>query len=131
MKILRESIIILSIYLIGEIISKSLSLPIPGNILGMLILLLLLCTKVIKVDQVESISNFFLDHLAFFFIPAGVGLLTSFSSIKNSLPKILIICIISTSIVLVITGKVVEFIMNIKKNNLNKGESYNNEYINK
>lgn len=122
MKILRESIIILSIYLIGEILSKSLSLPIPGNILGMLLLLLLLCTKVIKVNQIESISNFFLDHLAFFFIPAGVGLLTSFNLIKDSLVIILIICIITTSIVLVITGKVVELIINIKKNNLNKGE---------
>ena len=123
MKILRESIIILSIYLIGEIISKSLSLSIPGNILGMLILLLLLCTKVIKVDQIESISNFFLDHLAFFFIPAGVGLLTSFNLIKDSLLSILIICVITTSLVLVVTGKVVELIINIKKNNLNKGEN--------
>ena len=121
MKILRESIIILSIYLIGEIISKALHLPIPGNILGMLILLLLLCTKVIKVDQIESISNFFLDHLAFFFIPAGVGLLTSFNLIKDSLLSILIICVITTAIVLVVTGKVVELIINIK-NNSNKGE---------
>lgn len=122
MKILQESIIILSIYLIGEIISKALSLPIPGNILGMLILLLLLCTKVIKIDQIESISNFFLDHLAFFFIPAGVGLLTSFNLIKDSLLSILIICIITTSIVLVVTGKVVELVININKNNLNKGD---------
>lgn len=122
MKILRESIIILSIYLIGEIISKALHLPIPGNILGMLILLLLLCTKSIKIEQIESISNFFLDHLAFFFIPAGVGLLTSFNLIKDSLLSILIICVITTSLVLVVTGKVVELIINIKKNNLNKGE---------
>ncbi|WP_300384064.1 CidA/LrgA family protein [Clostridium sp.] len=121
MKILRESIIILSIYLIGEIISKSFSIPIPGNILGMLILLLLLFTKVIKVEKIESISNFFLDHLAFFFIPAGVGLLTSFNLIKDSLLIILIICMISTAIVLVVTGKVVEVIMKFKKSNLNEG----------
>ena len=122
MKILRESIIILSIYLIGEIISKALHLPIPGNILGMLILLLLLCTKVIKVAQIESISNFFLDHLAFFFIPAGVGLLTSFNLIKDSLLSILIICVITTALVLVVTGKIVELIIKIRNNNLNKGE---------
>lgn len=122
MKILRESIIILSIYLIGEIISKALYLPIPGNILGMLILLLLLCTKVIKVAQIESISNFFLDHLAFFFIPAGVGLLRSFNLIKDSLLSILIICVITTALVLVVTGKIVELIIKIRNNNLNKGE---------
>ena len=78
MKIFREALLILGIYLIGEVISKGFSLPLPGNILGMLILLLLLMTKVIKVEKIESVSNFFLDHLAFFFIPAGVGLISSF-----------------------------------------------------
>lgn len=115
MKIFREAIIILGIYLIGEFISKGLSLPIPGNILGMLILLTLLCTKVIKVEKIESISNFFLDHLAFFFIPAGVGLITSFDSIKDSLILIIILCIITTSIVIVVTGLIVQLIMNLQK----------------
>lgn len=114
MKIFREAIIILGIYLIGELISKFLSLPIPGNILGMIILLLLLCTNIIKVEKVETISDFFLGHLAFFFIPAGVALLTSFDSIKNSLLIILILCIITTAIVLVITGLVVQFIINFQ-----------------
>ena len=59
MKLFREAIIILGIYLIGELISKGFSLPLPGNILGMIILLILLCTKIIKVDDVENVSDFF------------------------------------------------------------------------
>ena len=47
MKLFREAIVIFGIYLMGELISGLLNLPIPGNILGMLILLLLLCIKVI------------------------------------------------------------------------------------
>ena len=77
MKIFREAIIILGIYLVGELISNGFSLPLPGNIIGMIILLLLLFAKVIKVEKIESISTFFLDHLSFFFIPAGVGLISS------------------------------------------------------
>ena len=42
MKLFRQSIIILGIYLLGELISKGLNLPVPGNIIGMLLLLLLL-----------------------------------------------------------------------------------------
>ena len=114
MKIFREAIIILGIYLIGELISKSFSLPLPGNIIGMIILLILLCTKVIKVEKIESISTFFLDHLAFFFIPAGVGLISSFDIIKDSLVHILILCIITTFIVIVATGLIVQFIIKIK-----------------
>ncbi|WLF70582.1 CidA/LrgA family protein [Clostridium septicum] len=123
MKLFRQSIIILGIYLLGELISKGLNLPVPGNIVGMLLLLLLLCTKVIKVENVETVSNFFLDHLAFFFIPAGVGLLTSFDSIKSSLIQIVLVCIIATTIVIVVTGLVVQFVsnkLNIKKNGSEK-----------
>ena len=59
MKIFREAIIILGIYLVGELISKVFSLPLPGNIIGMIILLVLLCTKVIKIEKIENISAFF------------------------------------------------------------------------
>ena len=121
MKIFREAIIILGIYLIGELISKGFSLPLPGNIIGMIILLVLLCTKVIKIENVENISTFFLDHLSFFFIPAGVGLISSFPSIKDSLIYILILCLITTAIVIVTTGLVVQYIIKIKENKMKKG----------
>lgn len=118
MKLFRESIIILGIYLIGELISKGFSLPLPGNILGMIILLILLCSKIVKIENVETISDFFLSHLAFFFIPAGVGLISSFPSLKNSLIPILLICIITTAIVIVVTGLTVQFIINFKSSKL-------------
>lgn len=114
MKIFRETLIILIIYLCGEFLSKFLSLPIPGNILGMIILLLLLLTKIIKVNQIETVSNFFLDHLAFFFIPAGVKLISSFNIIKDDLLIILLICLITTILVILFTGKTVDYISNIK-----------------
>ncbi|WP_425458682.1 CidA/LrgA family protein [Clostridium celatum] len=72
MKFFRESILILSIYFAGEIISKLFNLPIPGNIVGMILLFLLLISNIVKLEKVENLSNFFLDHLAFFFIPATV-----------------------------------------------------------
>lgn len=115
MKIFREAIIILGIYLVGELISKGFSIPLPGNIIGMIILLVLLCTKVIKVEKIENISTFFLDHLSFFFIPAGVGLISSFSSIKDSLIYILLLCLITTAIVIISTGIIVQFIIKIKE----------------
>lgn len=121
MKIFREAIIILGIYLIGELISKGFSLPLPGNIIGMIILLVLLCTKVIKVEKVESISTFFLDHLSFFFIPAGVGLISSFSSIKDSLIYILLLCLITTAIVVISTGTIVQYIIKVKEKKIKKG----------
>lgn len=124
MKIFRESLIIICIYLLGEIISKGLNLPIPGNIIGMIILLILLCTNIIKVEKVETLSSFFLDHLAFFFIPSGVGLLTSFDIIKSSLIQILLICIIATSLVIVVTGLIVQALVKLtSKSKLESGDN--------
>ena len=125
MKIFRETLIVLIIYLIGEFLSKFFSLPIPGNILGMLILLLLLITKIIKVNQIETVSNFFLDHLAFFFIPAGVKLLSSFNLIKNDLLTILLLCLITTVLVILFTGKTVDLILQSKGKRRNKNEHIN------
>ena len=108
-------------YFIGELLAKTLNIPIPGNIIAMILLFLSLCTGIIKVEKVDTISNFFLDHLAFFFIPAGVGLMNSFDSIKSSAIQIVIICIVTTIIVMAVTGIVVQFTSNmLSKRKLHK-----------
>lgn len=109
MKLLRELLIILVIYFAGEILANFLKLPVPGNIIGMILLLILLCTNVVKLEMVDTVSKFFLDHLAFFFIPAGVGLLTSLTVIKDSWIRLLLVCFLSTIITIGVTALVVDF----------------------
>ena len=125
MKFFRESILLLSIYFVSEIISKLLNLPVPGSIIGMILLFVLLTSNIIKIEKVENLANFFLDHLAFFFIPASVGLMTSFGALKGSILKIVILCILTTIIVLSATALTVEFICK-KKSKLENNND--NEY---
>ena len=115
MKLFREAIIIFGIYLLGVLITDITGVPIPGNVIGMVILFLLLYLKVIKVEQISTISNFFLEHLAFFFILAGVGLISSFSVIKNIWLQLLIVCFVTTAITMICTGLVVQKIANKKE----------------
>ena len=110
MKLFREALIILGIYLLGELLAGSLNLPIPGNILGMIILFVLLCTKIVKVDNISNVTNFLLNHLAFFFIPAGVGLMTSIGIIKSTWLQLLIVCLSTTTIIIGVTGIIVQAI---------------------
>ena len=127
MKLFREALIIFGIYLVGELIVSLTHIPIPGNIIGLLLLLVGLCTKVIKVNQVETVANFFLDHLAFFFLPAGVSLMNSFGIIKASIIQIIIVCIITTAIIIASTGLIVQFIVNLlNKNKKGTEESESN-----
>ncbi|WP_426349564.1 CidA/LrgA family protein [Alloiococcus sp. CFN-8] len=115
MKYLRELLIIIGIYILGLIITEAFNLIIPGNIVGMIILLILLLTKGIDIKAIENTANFFLNHLAFFFIPAGVSLMNSLGIIKDNWIGILFVSIITTFIIFVVTGKTVEYIQKLKK----------------
>lgn len=120
LKLFREALIILAIYLGGEIVSSLMHLPIPGNILGMIILFILLYTKILKVENISIVTKFLLDHLSFFFIPAGVGLMTSFGIIEATWWQLLLVCIISTLIIIGLTGTIVQA---MSGHNQNKGIS--------
>lgn len=121
MKLFRQAIIFFGIYLLGEWISKTFHLMVPGNILGLLILLGLLCSRRIKLEQVEDMAGFLLDHLAFFFIPAGVGILTIYTSIRGIWPQLLLICIITTVITMAAAGKVTDAILSFQDTKQSKG----------
>ncbi|MDR3597631.1 CidA/LrgA family protein [Clostridium sp.] len=123
MKLFREALIILGIYLVGEVLSSALHLPVPGNILGMVILFILLCTKVVKVENISNVTDFLLNHLSFFFIPAGVGLMTSLDIIKSTWWQLSLVCLITTSIIIGTTGTIVQVISKERKS---KAQSKNN-----
>lgn len=110
MKLLREFGIILIILFLGEFINKFTGIPIPGNILGMIILLITLLTGILKIEWIDNVAKFLLDHLAFLFIPAGVGMIKNVHLVKDEWLYILIILTISTALVFAVTGFTVQFL---------------------
>ena len=110
MGVFRGWIIVLLIYLLGEFLSKSFSLPIPGNIMGMIFLFLFLVTGILKLEKIERVAKSLLDNLAFLFIPAGVGLMNYFGIISNYVAQILFIVVLTTFIVMSSTGLTVQFV---------------------
>ena len=110
MNILKQWILILFVYFLGEVVSKSLSLPIPGNIMGMIFLFIFLVTGIIKLEKIEDAAKSILGNLAFLFIPAGVGLMNYFGIISNYVAQILFIVVITTFIVMSCTGLAVQLV---------------------
>ena len=110
MNILKQWILVLMVYFLGEIVSKGLSLPIPGNIMGMIFLFLFLVTGIIKLEKIENAAKSILDNLAFLFIPAGVGRMNYFGIISNYVAQILFIVVLTTFIVMSSTGLTVQFV---------------------
>lgn len=91
-----------------------LGLPVPGNILGMLILFFGLISGMIKMETISRISDFLLENLAFFFLPAGVSLITCFAMLEGKWTAVLGVSIISTVVILGVTGLTVEFVKKIQ-----------------
>jgi holin-like protein len=111
MKYLAQFGIILAVCFLGDLLHGALALPIPGNVMGMLILLFFLLTGIIKLSMIEDVSNFMLRHLSFFFVPAGVGLITCFSILEGKWVALTIISVVSTVIIAVTTGITVQILM--------------------
>lgn len=117
MKYVFEFLIILLISFIAEILNAVIPLPVPASVYGLVILFACLCLKIIKVEQVETVSKFLLSIMPVFFIPAGVGVITSISVISENLIPILVIMIVTTVVVMVVTGVVAQIVIKRKNRN--------------
>ncbi len=102
--------IILGLLAIGELIVNALSLPIPSSIIGMILLTASLQFGIVKLHQVEQLTNFLLKNLGFFFVPAGIGLINSLNVLKGELGAILGASIGSTIIIIAVTGQVYQIV---------------------
>ncbi len=111
MKYLYQLFIILLITFIGEVLYKLIPLPIPASIYGLLIMLFCLKTKIVKLEKVRNVGDILLEVMPLLFIPAAVGLLTAWEELADILLPIIIITLITTIIVMVVTGRVTQFIM--------------------
>lgn len=110
MESLKQFSVILIILFSGQIIQQKTSIPIPGTVLGMIILLFLLMTRIIKVEKIERITNILLEHLTLFFVPVSVGIINVFDKIKDTWLPLLIIIFVSTLVVMIVTGLTIQIL---------------------
>lgn len=111
MKYIKQICIILGICLIAEILEYLIPLPIAASIYGLVIMLAALMTKVIKLEDVENVSDFLTGNLAIMFIPATVGIMASVEEMKKMLIPLLVISVVTTFLVMSVTGWVTQAIM--------------------
>lgn len=111
MTIFKEFSIILALYLLGEGISLLLPFSFPGSIIGMFLLFLALFFKLLKIDDIKSVSKFLLKHMALFFIPAGVSMMSSFSLIQEHIVSITLVLILSTLFMLAFISLSVDYLV--------------------
>ena len=100
----RQLAIIIGCLAVGEFMTWLTGISVPSSIIGMLLLTFLLKVKVIKLEWVETISNFLVKNMGFFFVPPGVALMLYFDIIGKEIVPIVLAMTLSTMLVLVVTG---------------------------
>lgn len=111
MKYLRQFAIILFISLLGELLRILIPLPIPASVYGLVLMLAALVTGIVKVHQVREASGFLIEIMPVMFIPAGVGLLDSWSALQPVWIPVVLITMLTTVIVMGVTGQVTQKII--------------------
>ena len=115
MKYIKQFLIILAISLIGEILKAVLPLPIPASIYGMVLLFVALLSGLIKLDQVRDTGKFLIEIMPVMFVPAGVGLMSSWGVLAPVLLPVSIITVITIFTVMGATGVISQFIIRLNK----------------
>nr|WP_256988937.1 CidA/LrgA family protein [Bacillus sp. EB106-08-02-XG196] len=102
--------ILIFIYIGSNYIAKVTNLPIPGNVLGMILLFLSLTMRIVKLRYIEKAAEYLIKHLGLFFIPYAVGFMTYGDLIIASGWQLLLMVIGSTVIGLVVTSGSTQFL---------------------
>ncbi len=89
---------------LGEALSAATGLPIPGSVLGMLLLTAGLLSGVVREEWVARMADGLLDHLGLLFVPPGVGVMLHFDLIGREWLPMVVTVLASTAAVLAVTG---------------------------
>ena len=111
MEYIKQFILILAISFAGELLKYLLPLPVPASIYGMVLMFLALLTGVIKLEHVRETGKFLIEIMPLMFIPAGVGLMSSWSTLKPLLLPVAVITVVTIITVMVASGHTAQFIL--------------------
>lgn len=111
MKYLSQLAVIIAFYFLGEAVSSISGLPIPGNIMGLILLLGSLSLGILKETHVRETADFLLAHLVLFLIVPGVNLLRDFSLLSGYVTRTVLMIVITTILTMATAGLVAKWLI--------------------
>lgn len=111
MKYLKQFLIILAVSFLGEALHKLLPLPIPASIYGIVLMFILLKTKLLLLASIRETAMFLVEIMPVMFIPAAVGIMDSWGIIAPSWLVYLTMTVVSTVVVMAVSGLVTQAVL--------------------
>lgn len=98
------------VYLAGSELVRLLGLSVPGNLVGMLLLLGLLAARIVRPTQLDQVGGFFLTHLTFFFVPFALGLMAHGTLFAASGPVLVASLVVGAMVGIAVAGLVTQLV---------------------
>ncbi|MEC5394999.1 CidA/LrgA family protein [Bergeyella sp. RCAD1439] len=99
-------LVIFGFLALGELVVYLTQIRFPSSIIGMLLLTFSLHKGWVKLQWVKGISDLLISNLGLFFVPTGVGLVLYFGVIRANFFPFVFSIVLSTALVIGVTGKV-------------------------
>lgn len=106
--------LILACQLLGEFTVSAAGIPVPGPVVGMVLLFVFLLVKGSVPEQLARVSSGLLNNLSLMFVPAGVGVMVHFEVLGNDALPISVALVTSTLLTIAVTALLMNF-LNTKK----------------
>jgi putative effector of murein hydrolase LrgA (UPF0299 family) len=100
---------LLALQSVGELLSRGLSLPFPGPVVGMVLLMGALNNRAVR-EPVAQSADFLLSHLSLLFVPVAVGVMTYLPVLAQYGARLLLVIALSTWIGLAATALTLRFL---------------------
>jgi holin-like protein len=110
MMMLRGVTLFLLLQAIGEALTRALGLPVPGPVLGMILLFGALSWSAVR-EPVAAAADALLSHLSLLFVPVGVGVITHMAVVLEHGAGLLWVLVLSTWIGIAVTALVLRLLM--------------------
>lgn len=114
MKYIKQFGIIIAVSFVGELLHYLIPIPVPASIYGLVIMLILLVSGTLKVEQVKAVSSFLIEIMPMMFIPAAVGLITSWGLIRSRIVPYAAVTVVSLILVMLVSGRVTQLIIKME-----------------
>lgn len=101
--------------LIGEVAVRLLEIPVPGPVLGLVLMLAALAFRKSVPDNIQSTAGVLLKHLSLLFVPAGVGVLQHLARIEAEWLAIAAALLVSSVATIVVTAVVMRAMIRLMK----------------
>ncbi len=110
MTALRGFAFLLLLQTAGEAIARGLSLPLPGPVVGLILLLPALGVAALR-PPVAAAADLLLSHLSLLFVPVGVGVIVHLQLLTRHGLALLAVFVASTWIGIVVTAWVLKVLL--------------------